>query len=1298
MGKSRGGDTQRPDAAQPPGVTRVVVIGASAGGLEALQELLGPLQPGTGSAYLIAQHLAPGHPSLIVELLGRATSLPVRVAVDGLRLEPDTIVVAPPNNDLTILGDVVHLAAPGARFGPSPSVDLLFTSVAEQWGSRSVAVVLSGTGSDGAHGLRDVRGAGGLTLVQSPASARFDGMPRSAISLGGADLVADVTELGKRLAAQPPDRIEWVGQDLPAPAADMLSSITNQVRRATGIDFAQYKESTLDRQVRRRMAIRQVSDIDDYFALLVQDPDEAHALSSNLLVTVTSFFRDPLAFEALHARLADYVAEHVDDDPIRVWVPGCASGEEAYTIGMIISDVLGHPADLSRHLKIFATDLDETSLAIARRAHYAPTAALSIPDEYRSRFITETPEGGQVAEVLRECTVFARHDVAQDPPFPRIDLISCRNTLIYFTEPLQEVALGMFAFALRPGGLLLLGKSENLARTTLGFAVLDADRRIFVRNNEPAPLPQAGTLRAPDRSTRALVSPIPRIAVVRDAVLEHHTELLEALVRSSGRIFLILDEDHNLVEVVGDVSPYCRVPEGRATSAAGSFLRPELQEEARALFLLSRTSSGPATGRVIHLTDPDIAVRLEASRLPVATRQLIVLAFLPVPDAVADEAPVLDRGEAFDREIVRLERELLGSQDVLRRSLAELQAANEELEASAEELQAASEELQASNEELEASNEELQATNEELSTLNQEQRQRADVLQGLNSDLENIQSSLSQGMIIVDGDLRITRFTPLAVRVFALLENDFGRLLTDIPTTLPMPEFAEALRSVAAGEPRRTIEIGNNDVSYLLQVLPYQDPDGRRRGAIVTLTDVTEMVALRSTAAEAFSRLEGVTAQLMQQATYDSVTGQLTRAAFTQGVNRELSRAARSGTNVALAWIDIDRFKEINDQYGHEAGDTVLRTAAERIAAAVRGTDLVGRLGGDEFGVLLTNYQQEGELDVILERVIEALAEPMTLRDAETTVSGSLGVALYPRDESALEGLMRAADAAMYVVKRSGGDHFAYFSAEMNEAAELRHTMRRLVEQGMTNGEFEVFYQPIVRADDGKVWGVESLIRWHRDGEIVPAADFITFCQESGQIRALGLLTLTLLRADITALRDAGHVDLSVAVNMSAEQLADPHLAGLLTSWPVPGGLESLVIEVVESVFLPSNADGLATVQELSALGAGISIDDYGSGYSNIRLVKELSPDFVKLDRTFLGPDSEMERVTVLDVDRALIRSAIEMAHAIGAEVVAEGIEDAATMQAVTDLGADYIQGYHIARAMPLADLLLWLDGRTTAG
>jgi two-component system CheB/CheR fusion protein len=292
---------------------------------------------------------------------------------------------------------------------------------------------------------------------------------------------------------------------------------------------------------------------------------------------------------------------------------------------------------------------------------------------------------------------------------------------------------------------------------------------------------------------------------------------------------------------------------------------------------------------------------------------------------------------------------------------------------------------------------------------------------------------------------------------------------------------------------------------------------------------------------------------------------------------------------------------------------------------------------------------------------------------------------------------MRAADAAMYVVKRSGGDHFAYFSAEMNEAAEYRRSMRRLVERGIAGGEFELYYQPIVHADDGKVWGVESLIRWHRDGEIVPAADFITFCQESGQIRALGLLTLTLLRADITALRDAGHVDLSVAVNMSAEQLADPHLAGLLTSWPVPGGLESLVIEVVESVFLPSNAAGLATVMQLADLGARISIDDYGSGYSNIRLVKELSPTYIKLDRTFLGPDSEHERGGSVDIDRALIRSGIEMAHAVGAEVVAEGIEDADTGQALTDLGTDFIQGYYIARPMPLGDLLSWLESRAQA-
>ncbi|MEB3165209.1 MAG: chemotaxis protein CheB [Cyanobacteriota bacterium] len=835
-----------------------MAVGASAGGLEALQVLVAGLEPTGSTAYVVAQHLAPDQRSQIVELLGRSSRLPVVAASDGHPLTPDLICVAPPRHDLLIERDRLRLREPEPRFGPSPCIDLLFESLADHWQERGVAVVLSGMGSDGARGLRAVRAAGGLTVAQTPTSARFDGMPSAAIAIGGADLVLDPSQIGARLTALPAGVTPWT-TPMPVLAQPVnLASITDQLKHDTGIDVSEYKDSTLRRQVQRRMAIRGLASIDDYLPLLKTDREESRALLQNLLVTVTTFFRDPEAFEALRSCLAGYLQQRRLPGPLRVWVPGCATGEEVYGLAMLFSEALGHPADLAGQLKIFGTDLDEQSLTVARQAGFPISEAAAIPADLRERFICEKADAFVIHERLRSCAVFALHNVGQDPPFPRLDLISCRNTLIYFTPPLQERVLRFFRFSLLPGGLLLLGRSESPGTRSPGFETIDAEQHIYRRGadggepHRPAlPLPLHRQLWPHPASGR--------LPALRESVPEQHMSLLASVVRSFCPPSLVLDEDLQVVEVIGDVSPYCRLPEGRLTTAVHAFLPTELQSEARALFLVVRADGVAVRSPSLRLKDRGTLLHLEARPLEVGESRMIALSFVAEADPAAESTALAVRDPAFDSEIERLEKELLASQTSLRRSMAELEAANEELEASAEELQASSEELQSSNEELESSNEELQATNEELRTLNQQLRTRSDELQILSNDLENIQSSLNQGMVIVDRQLCVTRYTPLAVRVFALLEDDLGQPLTGVPSTVPLPGLREALAAVVAGEPRRTLEAGGEDISYLLQVLPYLGHEGQRRGAIVTLTDVSELVALRRAAEAALNEFTRLT-------------------------------------------------------------------------------------------------------------------------------------------------------------------------------------------------------------------------------------------------------------------------------------------------------------------------------------------------------------------------------------------------------------------------------------------------------
>ncbi len=852
---------ERDDLPRHGDLAHLVAIGASAGGLEALQAFVASLNPCGNVAYVVAQHLSPDHPSLMVDLLARATTLEVLTALDGAEVRPDTISVAPPNHDIHVRGSRLQVVDPAPRFGPSPCIDLLFESIAEHWADRGVAVVLSGTGSDGARGLRAVRAAGGLTIAQTPESARFEGMPSAAIALGGADLVLDPADIGLRLAELMRSGGDWLGRSLPDPEPVNICSVMGELKHNTGIDFSQYKGSTLRRQLQRRMAIRQVASVEDYLQLMAADANESSALVQNLLVTVTSFFRDPEPFQALGELLRAYVSQHPRKDRLRVWVPGCATGEEVYSIGMLISEALDHPVDLANHLKIFGTDLDEESLAVARRAIYPAAAAMAIPDSLRDRFVIPHNSEVEISEALRNCVVFARHNVGEDPPFPRLDLISCRNTLIYFTPPLQERVLSLFRFGLLPAGLLFLGHSESLGSHSPGFGVADSEHRIFFRTAERLPPRNASFSVSPQRQP-TLNHPVGRVSILRETVPEQHIATLEALVRSSCPPCVVLDENHELVEVIGDVSPYCRLPEGRISSAATTFLLPDLQAEARTLLLMVRADGLPIRSRLLHLQDLDLRVRLEARPLRVIDRVLTVLTFLSEDSAAAGKPTTINpegRDPDFDREIARLENELLSSQDSLRRSLADLESANEELEASAEELQASSEELQSSNEELESSNEELHATNEELATLNQQLRTRSEELQLLTTDLENIQNSLNQGMVIVDRDLRITRYTPLAVRVFALVDGDIGQPLLGVPTTVSLPGLRTALGEVLAGSPRRSIEALSEDVAYMAQVLPYMEREGQRLGAIITLTDVSELVALRRAAEASLGEFSSLT-------------------------------------------------------------------------------------------------------------------------------------------------------------------------------------------------------------------------------------------------------------------------------------------------------------------------------------------------------------------------------------------------------------------------------------------------------
>lgn len=864
MATQQQGPPPTPPASEQRGraaVERVVLIGSSAGGLDALSALLAAIPADLAAAYVVAQHLAPDHDSQLVALLTRVTSMPVLVAADGAALRPGVVLVAPPNTDVTIEADRVRVAAPGSEPGPNPSIDVLMRSAAASWGERAVGIVLSGTGSDGSAGLRAISEKDGLTIVQEPVTAQFDAMPRAAIAAGPVDLVLAPGDMGAALGGVTAglaslwqaDREERNAARLaPTPAsADAISAVVAALRGASGLDFTDYKRGTLERQIARRQLLVDEADPSAYAALVAAGGSEADSLVRALLVTVTSFFRDPASWEALAGVLRERLGDLGGSAQLRIWVPGCATGEEAYTTAMIAAQVLGAGADLSGRLKLFATDLSDPALDVARRGHYSQDATSPIPPQLRERWLRRTPTGWEVTPGLRDAVIFARHNVAADPPFPRVNLVCLRNTLIYFNPSMQERVLSLCHFSLVPGGLLFLGQSERPTGPAGAFDVVSDEYRIYRRSGASLPVP------VPAPATAVPATPRGRLSPVADQRLVLH----DALIKRFTPPALVVDANDDVIEVIGDVSAWCWVAPGQPSADVVALLRDELRAEVRSVLVQARRGAAAKVVRTL-VTSTGSRAQLEVRPVGPAESEWLLLAFLPVPDASTADTPIASHESADtpeadpDAQLRAVTAELDYTRSALQSTAEDLSASNEELRALNEELQASAEELQASSEEVQATNEELQATNEELSVLNQELRVRGLDLAVINSRSENIQGSLSSGMVVVDRDLRVTQFTPLAVRLFVLIDADLGRPLTTVTTTVSVPGLEAILRDCVEHRAHSMLEVSGPTNVFLVAFQPYLHDGDEPAGAIIVVTDVTELARTRQALAASEHRYQ----------------------------------------------------------------------------------------------------------------------------------------------------------------------------------------------------------------------------------------------------------------------------------------------------------------------------------------------------------------------------------------------------------------------------------------------------------
>jgi two-component system CheB/CheR fusion protein len=833
---------ERPrDAADssPESPALIIGMGASAGGFEAFEHFFRQMPADSGMAFVVVQHLAPDHESLMPELLARHTGMPVAQVADGTRAEPNQIYVIPPNMVLTIQGGVLHLAEPVSGANTRGAIDKFFTSLAEDQGDKAVCILLSGAGTDGTLGLRTIKEHGGMAMAQTTDSARHDSIPRSAIATGLVDHILPVGEMPEKLLAylrHLQSLRDRTGLKPPVEnRANHLARIHALLRRRTGHDFSQYKENTILRRIQRRMQVVEAESLEAYVNLLRDDEAETTRLFNDLLIGVTHFFRDAEAFETLADQVIPKLfAGKGAGDEVRVCIIGCSSGEEVYSVAILLCEFMSK-LQTRPQVKLFGTDIDEASLEIARLARYPASIEEHVSPERLERFFIKDHDTYQVKREIREMCIFSVHSVLRDPPFSRLNLICCRNLLIYFASEFQKQLIPLFHYALAPGGYLFLGPSENISAHADLFKPVDKSQRIFQRRDTVARPPASFPLTPVAAGFRPKTLHRPHSGEERNlaSVVEKN------LLREYAPACVVITEQGEALYFSGRTGKYLEPAEGEPTLDLVRMAREGLRTSLRAaIHKAVKTKSESVEERVsVRMNGGYATIELAVRPLREYSEDagLYLVTFQDQPDESSKDAPREPSRSPMEDAIAHLERELRSTRE-------NLQTTIEELETSNEELKSANEELQSANEELQSAKEEYQSLNEELETVNGELRGKIEDLDRANSDLQNLFTSTQIASIFLDSELRIRTFTPATSRIYRLLHSDIGRPITDFGQRLSEGDLAEdsrrVLRSFTPVE--RVIRRADTSDWFKMRILPYRTMEGAVEGVVITFVDVTE--------------------------------------------------------------------------------------------------------------------------------------------------------------------------------------------------------------------------------------------------------------------------------------------------------------------------------------------------------------------------------------------------------------------------------------------------------------------------
>ncbi|WP_271251611.1 CheR family methyltransferase [Pseudanabaena sp. Chao 1811] len=835
----------------------IVGIGASAGGLDAFTKILQNLPTDTGMGFVLIQHLAPQHDSQLSEILQRTTEMPVHEASEGMRIEPNSVYVIPPNTLMTLVQGVLKLEPRQRVRGKYMAIDAFFSSLAADCGNLAIAVVLSGSNEDGTAGLGVIKSVGGVTFAQDLVSAEFPTMPMIAITSGYVDFVLSPAEIVTELVnisqiksettnmaiddENPYDECDDEVASTFAKSQEALTQIFSLLHDEMGVDFSQYKQGTVKRRISRRMGLVNIQKLNDYAQYLQAYPHEVEQLYHDILINVTSFFRDPESFSALQKLVFPTICQNKPSNlPIRIWVVGCSTGEEAYSIAICLLEFFDE--HLVRYpIQIFATDISEIAIEKARQGIYSQNLLIDVSPERLRRFFTPVQGGYQIGKSVRELCVFARQNLTSDPPFSRLDLISCRNMLIYLEPSLQKKIMPIFHYALNPDSFLILGSSEGIGNATDLFEITDKKYRIYQRKLTPPRMnfnfgkstyvPEAKNL---EKGTE----------LVDDINLEQIAD--QVVLNRYAPVGVTVDSNLEILKFRGQTSPFLEPAPGKASLNLLKMARSELRLELRSLIHSAKYQNIPVCKDGIEIQQ-NLLVKIDVIPLRINSDRFFLVLFESRPNPSVStniEIRTLSKSRKVrqteaEREVIRLTYELENTKEYLRSIIESQEATNQDLKVASEEFLSSNEELQSANEELETAKEEIQATNEELSTINDELRNRNMQLHAVNNDLQNLLSSVNIPILMLSGDLRIRRFTPMAEQLFNLIASDVGRPFSDIQTNIDVPHLIELVTSVID-----TLVPYEQDVQdrtghwHSLRIRPYRTTDYRIDGVVISLIDI----------------------------------------------------------------------------------------------------------------------------------------------------------------------------------------------------------------------------------------------------------------------------------------------------------------------------------------------------------------------------------------------------------------------------------------------------------------------------